>query len=757
MLTYRNGRAASLLLAILMAAVLLAGAVLPESRAFQVAVFAAMLAALWGTGSRLARWLVPDWSVLSRLVAAFTFAVAVAVVPATWMGHFGVLRPGVFLAWTAAAYLLSRFFPLPGTGTKPVPESSGQSTSTRWSRIELALLIAATIAIAMLGAADMFRLRLAPAGPYGFDDNSYHLSEVATWIRHGDLRMIRFSVGDASTPFYPVLGEVSSWVLIAPFQDSDVAARWTQIPFALFSFLAMAAIARRLGMSPRSAALAALLFAAIHRVWPVLALGAGNDHSLSFFTLAAVDGGLALARRPRPGAAVATGAALGLLLATKYIGILFAPVLIGVLAVAWFVEKRQANSEENLPLKVAAGLAGLLAAALAVTAAYTYLRNAVSTGNPIFPAPVRLFGFEIFPGWEVASLSHRDSAPEFQIDVWHFLTGRRVLFGPFFPLTMLPAAVLGPLVALWRRKWVTALVFSLPAVFFLQFLYLMHDHRDMRYFLPGVALAAVAFVWLLDSFGSSTLPFRALLLAVMTYQVSRRLGLSDLREVLITLAVLGLAVLVERATWRRQVDLPPWIGKWGWLAAAGLVAILALPLGWAIETYQEVKLTQDPAASALESLVGPRGARVAYVGLNRPYLFFGSRLQNDVQIVPRSWRLESQYYRWGTPIAQDPFEATTYRRWRKILDRLGIEWVLVTRTDWNDPERSWIARRTDHFRLVYVDADAEIWRVLPATKGARPRGPGDPPAPGRRAGEEASDPGAGSGSSSSGRSGRDRG
>ena len=48
-----------------------------------------MLAALGYAGHRLSRWLCPDFEVLSHAVAAFTFAVALAVVPATWIGHFG--------------------------------------------------------------------------------------------------------------------------------------------------------------------------------------------------------------------------------------------------------------------------------------------------------------------------------------------------------------------------------------------------------------------------------------------------------------------------------------------------------------------------------------------------------------------------------------------------------------------------------------------------------------------------------------------
>ena len=106
---------------------------------------------------------------------------------------------------------------------------AGEAPSRRL-RVETALLAAALLAVAFAGLHDIHVLRYQPAGAHGFDDISYHLSEVATWIRYGDLRMIRFSMGDPSTPFYPVLGELSSWVLIAPFGDSDVAARWSSSP-----------------------------------------------------------------------------------------------------------------------------------------------------------------------------------------------------------------------------------------------------------------------------------------------------------------------------------------------------------------------------------------------------------------------------------------------------------------------------------------------------------------------------------------------
>jgi hypothetical protein len=724
MLKGRFDHAARLGLSFLIAAILLAGAAVPDSpRAFQVLVFAAMLAALWTAGSRLARRLVPDFGPASHGVAAFTFAVGIAVVPATWLGQIGWLRPAPFLAWTAVAFLLCRLLPVAPAAPVAGPLAP-TAAAARSARFDLALLIVAGVAVALVGVDDMGRLLGSPVGMHGFDDTSYHLSEVATWIRSGDLRMIRFSMGDPSTPFYPVLGEMASWVLIAPFRDSDVAARWTQLPFSLFSFLAVAAIARRLGLSRRSAAFAAIAYAGIYHVFPILAVAAGNDPSTAFFTLAGIDASLAAARRPRPGTAVTAGAALGLLLATKYIGVLFAPPILALLAAAAWIERRRRDPAERPPARRLATIAALLAATMALTGGYTYLRNAATTGNPIFPAPVTIGGLEILPGWWGVSTADRAREPAYQIDVWQFLTRRAKLFGSYFPFTLLPAALLAPLLALWRRRWLTALTFLLAIVFFLQFLYLMQDHRDIRYFLPAIALAAVAFAWLLETGGPRVaLPLRGVLLAWIAVQAVRRVGDSGAAQAGIAAAVVAVGWLAEIAWRRRRAGIVPRVHPWRAWAGAAVVAAAALPLGGAVDRYQAVKLDNQPAALALERLVGPKGAHVAYAGYNQPYLFFGSRFQNDVEIVPRNRSVDAQYYRWGTRLA-NPYVEGSYSRWKGILDEKEIAFVVTVRSPWEDPEHRWVSKRTDDFALAYQDPSVEIWRVIDATPAPpAPQGP----------------------------------
>ena len=726
-------------------AVLVAGAVFPtEVRAVQALVFLAMIAALAGIGRRTARWLVPDVGRLSRAVTGFTVAVAVASVPATWLGHFGFLRPGPFLLCVAGAYLLSQLLPDRRESVGTPLTLTGAPADSLSSRIESAFLFAAGSALALAFAGGAWRLRVEPPG-LGPDDLSYHLSAIAVWQRFSDLRMIKFAVGDWSTSFYPVLPELSAWTLLAPFADSDVLARWSQLPYALFSLVAVAAIARRLGLSRRSTAFAVIFYGSLKRVI-VLSFTAGNDHVAAFFTLAALDAALAAGRHPRPGRFAATGLALGMLLASKYLGIYNAITVLVVLGVSFVARRRNWHFERSaiaLP-----GLAGLLAAVMLFSGGYTYLRNSVTAGNPVYPAPVYLFGQEILQGEEETSVAVRRDSPEGAIDVPRFLTQRKDLFGALFPFTLLPAAILAPLVAFWRRKVIAGIVLALPAVFFLQFLYLMYDHRDIRYFLAGLALAAVGLAWLLDRAGVVGAGLRSLLLLVITVQSVRRLEKDSLLENLVALTLLAAAFLAPRARrWlaeHRSAFRRGWVA---WLAGAAVLGA-SVALGASIEVYQAKKLQKRPAVLALEKEAGAAGARVAYVGLNAPYLFFGRRLENDVRIVPLTRNLDAAYYRWGGPVER-PFEEGPYRRWKKNLADLNVRLVVVIRSSWEDPERRWMARRRTQFRRIYRDWETEIWRVRPGPAAASERDEEDRPARRRGSRGRGAKPGAGSGSRSS--------
>lgn len=699
------GRKVAWILPLLTAGTLLAGAALPtSSREFQGLVFTALLGALGSAGWRIARRLLPEAGRASRITAAFAFAVALAAGPATWLGHFGLLGPAPFLAIVAGIFLLARLIPVPGRSAPEEPPGD----PGRLTRAEAALLLAVALLVAVSWGKVLRDDRYGFPGYYSFDDTYYHLTAIATWHRHGDLRMVKLAVGDSSTTFYPILAEICAWVFLVPFGNSDFAARWAQFPFALASLVAVAAVARRLGASRRAAGLAAFLYAAVPEFFPELALTAGNDHKAAFFTLAALDAVLELGRRPRRGAAVYVGIALGLLAGTKYLALLYAAVLACVALVSLLARSRPS-------WKALAGLLGLAAAFALAAGGYTYLRNAVTAGNPVFPAPVHLFGWDL-PGWESATLASRRLWPEFAIDVPRFLTTRPDLLGPLFPFLLLPAALLAPLVALlgrgvpWGRRIEAAVVFSLPIVFFLQFRYLMHDHRGARYIFPAVALAAVAFVWLTERAGPRIGPLlRIAVLLPAAWELLRPLGLSFWVFPAIALVALGI-FFVRRERWGREPGARLLAGG----LAAALLALAAFPVGATIRKYQEIKFRERPAALAFDRATAGKGARVAYIGWNQPYFFFGGSLQNDVFIVPRGEDLAAREYAWGGS-AEFPIEGWEYKTWSANLERLRIEYLVVVRTGQGleRPERPWIVRHPGTFERFYRDSLIEIWRIKP--------------------------------------------
>lgn len=615
-----------------------------ENRYVQVLGLAAALAALGLLGDRIVQAWLPGLSGASRATAAFAAATGLVGLAVPLLGLGGVLRWPAFLLVLAAGMLAVAELAPPETGKReePAPDPG------RNLLLEGAAL--AGLAAVLVGLLrKIWDLRFIPAGYFAFDDLSYHLTAVATWLRFGDLRMVKLPAGDPSTPFYPVLGEAASWTLLAPFAGSDFLARWSQLPFATFSLLALYAVARRLGQPRWAAWTSVALYASIPRAFPDLALTAGNDHTLSFATLAGVEAGLLVAAGGGLGAWAYLGLALGLLIGTKYLGLIVAATL-GVVAIG-----RPWRGKGVLVLTTACLLVG----------GYCYLRNWVTAGNPIFPSPVRLFGSEIFTGWEGTSLAARRSSPEAAIDVATFLTRRPDLLGSWFPWTLLPAALLAPLLAGFRRDrrfW----VYLLPLVLFLQFRFIVHDHRDIRYILAALALAAAGFTSLL-------------------------------------------AALLER--WRWTLALPAWkIPGKVLLPAAALAGILLLAPGFAV--YQETKWRGLPAESALDRLVGPAGAGVAYVGFNAPYPFFGRSLQNDLRIVPTGEPFQDAFWDWGVS-PDSPFEYDKPRRWLRLLEAQEIGYV-VTVSDPSLPapaELAWMEERPGRFAPVYRDGRAAIWRV----------------------------------------------
>lgn len=660
------------------------------------------------------------------LTAAGVFGTAGAVLPAMLLGIAGHLRPSPFLLVIAGVAAIAAVLPpaalLAGSAPRLRPREPSRVWPHRFARVELILLVAALASVALLVAAEGWRERWTP--PRKLDDPSYHLSTVALWTHTHDLRTLKFDEGDRSTAFYPIGGELTAWALVAPVRDGDWATRWNQLLFGLLSIAAVVAVGRRLGLSARGALLAAVLWVSTRRAFPLLLFTAGNDHSTGFFFVALVDAMLLATARARAGPAIYAGTALGLLLGTKYLGVMFAPAALGLAIVLVAARWRAAPPGTWRRRLVQAAWAA--AAAIAV-GGYTYLRNFVALGNPVFPAPVHLFGLEL-PGWHAVTLEVRRHLPGFSIDPWAFLL-RRDIFGGVFPVVTLPLAIAAPVVGALARGTLAERVaragtFTLTPLMFLIFLRLVHDHRENRYLFAAIALASVAAAWILDRPGTEsrgavvTRLLGGVVGLMVLYRSIHWLDRTRLEGAALALVLLGIAWIGARVVtsglpgFSRRLLRPSALGA----TTLGVLVLSAAAGGPALAEYRDRQFRNEPIAEWLDGQTRERGSVVAYIGHNTPYRFAGARLQNRIEIVPLNWNLEGRHFGWNRA-ADFPFDRGQYSKWTENLRRLGIEWIVVDRRGRVNPEHRWMVANPDQFRKLTEDGTVELWQ-------RRLRGPG---------------------------------
>ncbi len=662
----------------------------------------AALVLLCCAAARMAGHLAAGQPRAVRATAAGVLAVVLWTLPAAVAGNAGALTPYLLRPLALSLFLLTRLLPPRG------PEGPGGPGGPPLSRAERAVFAAAGAAAALLVGGAVWAQRLAPPGTNAYDDTSYHLSAVATWRAFGDLRTIVFPVGDASPAFYPLASELTSFALLSAADPSDVLARWTELPFALLTLVAVAAIAGKLGASRGGQLLAVLAFASVPRAFPQLALSAGNDNAVAFLTCASALALLVLAESPSLPAGLLAGAALGLLAGTKYTGLLFAGACAPLLLIA-LTSPARPGGPRRVSLLLAIGGAALLAGG------WTYVRNAVAAGNPLFPLPL-----PGLPGWADAARSGWASRPEAAIDPWRFLLARPDRTGALFPFLLLPAALLAPVAALLHRgrpareRARDVAVLALPVLLYLEFLFLMIDHRDVRYILAAFALAAIALATLVERSGRVAPALRlavaaAFLAAALSRFIGGAPGAPPAWAIVVIVAAAGAAAAsvpgVPRLVQRK--------GLAGAAPLAGAAAVVLLGLASArwVAAYQEARLAPGSLARLLDARTATEGATVAVAGTNQPYLLSGGRLQNRVVYVRTQGPPPLSFFDWRRP-APVPGERPRLSAWLANLGRSGARFLAV-RYDEPTPEHEWTDLVPDAIRLVARGTDGDLFELLP--------------------------------------------
>jgi Glycosyltransferase family 87 len=233
------------------------------------------------------------------------------------------------------------------------------------------------------------------------DALTYHFPAAVHWLGTGRLSLYETWYFNPANTYSPLAGSTLVAWYIAPF-GNDVLARFVQFPAVALIFLATLRLARALGAPT---ALAATIALALILSQPVVrqAMIEKDDLYVAAFFAAALAACAPERLRDRLGP-WRVGAAIGLLAATKYTALMALPVLL--LAA-------DAPARAGWRWRHYAAALGI---AVAIAGPW-YLRNAILTGNPLYPADVRVFGRTIFAGLFTTAPATELRSPRTLLDV----------------------------------------------------------------------------------------------------------------------------------------------------------------------------------------------------------------------------------------------------------------------------------------------------------------------------------------------------
>ena len=604
--------------------------------------------------------------------ALWAFALLIGV--EALLGAAGRLTPrNVALALSLFAAVALAWRP-----RRPVPADVARAPL---SAVESALVAALGAALVLLLWTGLHKT------DFLYDSLSYHLHIPATWMHAQRLEIVPAVFGDPAPAYAPSNIELWFLFLLAPLR-SDYLAGSGQLPFAALAAAAIVASVREAGGSRTAALGAGLAFLLIPEVWEQAAT-AMVDVGMAALLLAS----LPFARR----AELATcAAALGLALGTKYVALV---LVVPFVAFAVVTAARRPGSVT--PLRLVAVVAIVLA-----TGGFWYLRNAVVTGNPVFPGAV--------PGLALPALY--DSAAMRSWD-YHLPIGRplglaSILAGAGIGF----ATATGVAFARSRRTAELALFLGELALF-----WFVVPYQASRFAFAAFGVAAIAIGRAADR-PPAPLGWGALAAAIVGALIEIPAGA---RLLLVPAAALGACAPVAA----RRLS-PIWLKALGLGGALGLVATVAAGFG--------AYVARDPGYGPAEwswIRANVRDARLAYTGSNVEFPLTGERVGNRVMYVNVAGEPDDRLHDFArrAPAQRSssaepaPYrDGASFEVWWRNLRAARAEILFVARLhpivlrsiaadgDGFPVERRWADEHAERFALRYASSEARVYAIRDA-------------------------------------------
>jgi len=593
--------------------------------------------------------------------------------------------------------------------------------------------------------------------PLEYDSVAYHLPFISEWLQTGSLIKPYYSAFAGPISYYPSNYELFDLWTFLPFRNDFFA---NLLNFPLFGLLGMMTwkILRNLKIDKLTATFAT----AIPFYMPVFLTQAGMPLVDLFFTISFAFAfyylqEIYINKDLNLSDFLFFGLSLGLFIGTKYLGLVYASVLIFAVFICTLfkVWNKKAEIFEY---------AGVAIFGLFLTGSFFYLRNWFDSGNPLFPVNLSLFGFEIFEGYKgsnqslldtslLANLNSKDNLKSF-FDYFYYLASPMGIISIFIPIILFFQVGLNALLTRLKKTnfkdYADGIYLALFGIlFFMIYLKAPYTFRhlapNIRYAMPFLLIGTFSIAYTIERmkflkpifyflmalyftyfllFGIIMPPgfidvnggtfidlniimnykssFMYIIASIVSLFFFMQISLSEFKKFELKVSLLIITFIcslclqftfINFAFNEREELTNYWINSW-------------------FSKYK-YKFNMDILKSAIWLNKHIKTGNIAYSGFNFHYHFFGRNFKFKVDYVNINECLDCKYVDYKNSedsIRRDP----NFENWFSNLKKLNKNYLVVNPFETygvRNYEFEWAKKYTKQFELVFQSNDVYIFKI----------------------------------------------
>jgi hypothetical protein len=332
--------------------------------------------------------------------------------------------------------------------------------------------------------------------PFGWDSLNYHFTFAVEWLKNKNLST-PLVVSDIPCPtYFPLNGSLIYLWFIYPFHNVFLADLG-QAPFYFMALLAIYSICRKLDVSREIAFLAAVVMAITPNYFKQLSI-AYVDLMVCAWFLLALNYLLSFYEDANWENTCLFSLSLGMLIGTKTMGLTY-----GFILVLFFLYLIVRKLDRKGIYKIAT-----FAILLAVTGGFSYIRNFVLTGNPLYPLSLKFNSLSLPGVMEKSNFVAFVNKSDFAFSTMLFHEG----LGAGTLIFIIPGLLLFLYGSIVKRRIAFREVLLIACFIFIYVVYrYVISVPNVRYFYPALG---VGFIMAFVALSNIRLPIRILKIIV---------------------------------------------------------------------------------------------------------------------------------------------------------------------------------------------------------------------------------------------------